>query len=477
MLKLYNTLTRKKEVFKPIKRGMVKIYSCGPTVYGYAHIGNLSAYIFADLLKRYLRFLGYKTIDVMNITDIDDKTIKASLQKAKSLKEYTSFFASELLKDFDKLNIKRPKILCKASEHIEEMINLVTILIDKKFAYKASDGSVYYKISAFSNYGKLSKLAKVNLKQGASGRITNDEYDKTDVSDFVLWKAWKKDDGDNYWQSLFGKGRPGWHIECSAMSMKYLGSTFDIHTGAIDLIFPHHENEIAQSEAATGKPFVHYWMHRGYLRVNNQKMSKSLGNFYTLKEILKTVPNAYAFRYLVLSGHYRINLNFTFDALRSSMNALERIKFFLERLSKQKDIPAKEIKLINKEIKKAREEFMRYMDDDLNTPKAIACFFNFLSRINKLIDKGLIGGRECTLIIEFLEELDRILGFIFWTEEGMPEDFKNKNKNKNKIEELIRMRNIFRQKKEWKNADKIRDRLIKMGVRINDNQHYTDWSL
>lgn len=472
MLKFYNTLTRKKNLFQPIEKGKIKIYTCGPTVYNYAHIGNLSAYLFADLLKRYLRYLKYDILDVMNLTDVDDKTIKASQERSKSLKEYTSFFADALLEDFEKLNIAKPRILCRATAHIKEMIALIQKLIDKGYAYKTVDGSVYYKISAFKDYGKFARLKKRQLKGGASGRVNSDEYNKEEFGDFALWKSWNEKDGDISWDSPFGNGRPGWHIECSAMSMKYLGETFDIHTGAIDLIFPHHQNEIAQSEAATGKQLARFWLHRGFLKVDGKKMSKSLGNIYTLKDIIKKVGEPLALRYLILTNHYRLGLNFSFHSLNSSLNALNKLRAFVRRVleikNKEMDKP-QNLKIVTACIKKSKNNFITSLNDDLNAPAAIADLFDFMSKINKLMDRRGIGVRGAKLVLDFLKDIDHVWGFLEPKEAEISEKFKNK------IEKLVKKRNEYRLNKEWEKSDKIRKELIKMGIVVRDEKGLTKW--
>ena len=472
MLKFYNTLSRKKEYFKPIKKNTVKIYTCGPTVYDYAHIGNLSSYLFSDLLKRYLKYSGYELIDVMNITDVDDKTVKASQENNQSLKQYTSFFIDELLEDFKKLNILQPKYLCKATEHIDEMIGLIQKLIDKGFAYKSDDGSVYYKISKFKDYGKFAGIKKEQLKIGGSGRISSDEYEKQDIADFVLWKKRDTQDGEVYWDSPFGQGRPGWHIECSAMSMKYLGQSFDIHTGAADLIFPHHQNEIAQSEAATGKQFVNFWLHRGFLKVDGQKMSKSLGNVYTLKDILEKASEPLAFRYLVLTNKYRLGLNFTFESLKTALNSLDRLQHFVKRVSEiDSSDKIKNLQKIESYIKKSKNNFKSALDDDLNTPKAIADLFDFVKKINSLIDSKKIGSKEGKIVLNYLEEINQVWGFLKFKEKKIDKDLKKK------IKDLIKKRNQYRAKNDWESADKIRDELLKINVVIRDEVGLTKWEL
>src|SRR3989338_8353872 len=315
-LKLYNTLTRKKEVFKPIKDKIVNLYTCGPTIYDYAHIGNFRAYICSDILKRYLKYKGFKVKHIMNITDVDDKTIKGANQQKISLKDYTKKYEKIFFEDIEALNIDKADVFPKATEHIKEMIDLVKKLLKNGIAYKSEDGSIYYDISKFKDYGKLSHTKIKELKEGA--RVNQDSYEKESANDFALWKAYHEEDGNIFWQTEIGKGRPGWHIECSAMSMKYLGSHFDIHAGGVDLVFPHHENEIAQSEAFTGKKFVNYWFHNEHLLVDGRKMSKSLGNYYTLRDLLTKNYNPKAIRYLLLSTHYRQQLNFLKKNLKTT---------------------------------------------------------------------------------------------------------------------------------------------------------------
>ncbi|MEM7825323.1 MAG: cysteine--tRNA ligase, partial [Candidatus Aenigmatarchaeota archaeon] len=334
-LKLYNTLTRKKEVFKPIRKNEVRMYTCGPTVYDFAHIGNFRTYVWQDILKRWLLYKGFRVIHVMNITDIDDKTIKGSRSQGISLKEFTEKYTEAFFKDSESLNLLPANFYPRATQHIKEIVELIKILIRKGYAYKSEDGSIYYNISKFKSYGKLSKLKIKELKAGA--RVKLDSYTKEEAYDFALWKAWDPEDGDVFFETDIGKGRPGWHIECSAMSMKYLGETFDIHTGGVDLIFPHHENEIAQSEAATGKKFVKYWLHAEHLIVEGRKMSKSLGNFYTLRDLIGKGYNPISIRYLLLSTHYKQQLNFTFESLESAKNTVESLFNFLLKLKEIKE--------------------------------------------------------------------------------------------------------------------------------------------
>lgn len=472
-MKLYNTLTRKKERFKPIKRGEVKIYICGPTVYDYAHIGNLSTYLFVDLLIRYLKYSGYKVKSVMNITDIEDKIINKLRERnnlnLEGLKKFTEHYSEEFFKELKLLGIQNIDVFPKATEHISEMISMIEILIEKKLAYLVKDGSIYYRIKSFKTYSSLAQLDKQLLKKDATNRLNlRDEYAKEEVNDFVLWKSWRKEDGKIYWETPWGKGRPGWHIECSAMSIKNLGPTCDIHMGAVDLIFPHHTNEIAQSEGVTGQKFVNYWIHREHLLVDGKKMSKSLGNFYTLSDILKRNNNPLVFRYLILINHYRLNLNFTFDALDAANNSLKKIHNFVERLKsiKEKGTNKINVKLL---IEKNRAEFQKFMNDDLNVAKSIASLFDFITKTNGLIDKNLINDKQAKEILGYLREIDTVWGFIF--------DICNKEKinieSKNKIQELIKIRENYRKQKEWKKADQIRDKITKMGFELIDEENKT----
>lgn len=459
MIKLYNTLNRKKEQFKPIKEGKVGIYACGPTVYNYVHIGNLRAMIFYDLLNRYLRYKGFDVKFVMNITDVDDKTIRDSIKEGKTLKEFTEFYESEFWKDIDELNILRPDIVPKATAHIKEMVGLITTLKDKGYTYE-SNGSTYFKISKFKEYGKLACLNLDSLKDNADGRINNsDEYEKEDARDFALWKAWDKDDGDVFWETKIGKGRPGWHIECSAMSSKYLGQPFDIHVGGVDLVFPHHTNEIAQAEAATGKKFVNFWMHNDHLIVNGEKMSKSLGNFYTLRDLKNKGYEPKAIRYQLLSTQYRTKLNFTEEAL---IQIPATIKRFEEFLSKLDDIISSKSSVIHKGISKlistAKEGFESCLDDDLNMSGALASIFDFMKEINKLIDSNELGSADAKSVKSLMLDFDKVLAIMDFEKIDIPKE----------VLELAEKREAARKNKDYAESDKLRDELAKKGFTIDD---------
>ncbi|MCK4522204.1 MAG: cysteine--tRNA ligase, partial [Nanoarchaeota archaeon] len=430
MLKLYNTLTRKKEIFRPIKKGNVGLYTCGPTVYDFAHIGNFRAYMGSDILRRYLEYKGYKVKHVMNLTDVDDKTIKASQSLNIKLDDYTKKYKKAFFDDIDTLNIKRADIFPEATKHIKEMVALIKTLLKKGYAYKGDDGSIYYDISKFKDYDKLSRIKIKELKAGA--RVSQDEYEKDNASDFALWKAWDNDDKDVFWETELGKGRPGWHIECSVMSMKYLGNHFDIHTGGIDLIFPHHSNEIAQSEAATGEKFVNYWFHNEYILVDEKKMSKSSGNFFTLRDLVKKGYDSRAIRYALLSTHYKVPLNFTFKGLDSAKNSIERFDNFILKLQNEKS--KKDNKNIDKLIKEVKVKFEKEMDDDLNISNALAAVFGFMNKINK----EKISKKDAEKIVDLMKDFDKVFGILKTEKEKISKD----------IKELIQKREEARKNKD-----------------------------
>ena len=411
----YNTLSRKKESFEPIQKGIVKIYTCGPTVYDHAHIGNFRAFVFYDLLHRYLEWKGFEVRHVMNITDVDDKTIKGSRKKGISLKEYTEYYTKVFFEDMKTLNISKFDMYPKATEHIDDMVKLINILLKKGYAYLAPDGSIYYSVSKFKEYGKLSGIKVSKLKSGA--RVNQDEYEKKYACDFALWKAYTNEDGDVFWEPEFEingrreriKGRPGWHIECSTMAMKYLGETIDIHAGGVDLIFPHHENEIAQSEAATGKEFSRFWLHNEHVLVNGRKMSKSLGNFFTLRDLINQGYKPLAIRFALISAHYRSKLNISKEALKHASKAIERIEEFLKILELSENEHCCDI---DKIIEHTRNRFEKAMDDDLNTPIAIQVIFEFINRINKLIADGYISREDAEKCKNLIMEFNKVLGII-----------------------------------------------------------------
>lgn len=464
MLVLYNTLSRKKEKFVPIVDGEVRMYTCGPTVYNYPHIGNLRTFIFEDLLKRWLEYKGYKVIHVMNITDVDDKTIKNSIANNMSLKEYTDIYKKAFFEDIKTLNIEPATYYPAATEYINEMIEMIEVLVKKGYAYETDDG-VYFDISKFPEYGKLSHFNKEELKAGASGRINLDEYDKEEISDFALWKKWSSEDGDVKWPSPFGEGRPGWHIECSVMSMKLLGETFDIHCGGIDNMFPHHENEIAQSEAYSGKKFVNYWLHSVHLVVDGEKMSKSKGNFYTLRDLLSKGYSPRAIRYALLSTHYRKPLNFTFDLINQSDAALKRIDdFILAMKNLKKDGGADEF--LKRVLENSLKGFEEALDDDLNISEALAHMFELIKIYYENFDK--ISSSLAKEVIGAFESIDRVLGVIFFSEKSSDELTEEEM-------ELINKRNEARKNKNYKLADEIREILLSRGIELRDTKDGTIW--
>ena len=462
---LYNTLARKKQIFKPIKEGEVRMYSCGPTVYDYAHIGNFRAYIVADVLKRWLLARGYKVSHIMNITDVDDKTIKGSIGQNISLREYTEKYANAFFEDVRTLSILPADVYPRATEYIDEMVEMVQALLKKGYAYKSEDGSVYYDISKFHGYGKLSKLKLEGLKAGA--RVSQDTYDKDEAQDFALWKAWTVEDGDVGWRTEIGKGRPGWHIECSVMSQKNLGAGFDIHTGGVDLIFPHHENEIAQSEAATGKKMVNWWVHNEHLLVEGKKMSKSLGNFYTLHQIVEKGYSPKAIRYILLATHYRQKLNFTFESLEAARNSVNRILDFMDMLdgvAEEKSGPGTAELVLH-----YRKKFEEAMDSDLNTPLALAAVFGFIKEVNVLNEKKVLGRPDAEEARMLMLDFDRVLGILDRDKVATDID--------EGIERLVQEREEARKNRDFKKSDEIRAKLKEMGVILEDTAAGVKWKI
>ncbi len=454
MLKLFNTLTRKKGVFKAAKD--VGFYFCGPTVYDYAHIGNLRSYVFADVLRRYLEFLGYNVKMVMNITDVDDKTIRNSRKEGIPLAELTQRYEKAFMEDVAALRIKPASVYPRATEHISEMVALINSLLKKGFAYASSDG-VYFDISRFPAYGKLSHLRIRELQS----TVSTDEYSKEQAQDFALWKAWSADDGDVFWTGKFGgkdiKGRPGWHIECSAMSTKYLKTPIDIHGGGVDLVFPHHENEIAQ---CTGN-FARYWVHCEHLMVNGQKMSKSMGNFYTLRDVLEKGYDPIAIRFLLLNAHYRQQLNFTLESLEKAKETVYAINDFAGKLAFLKGrVDAKENKGLWKAVRDAEKNFAKHMNDDLNVPLALAAVFGMINDVNKAIDSNAADKKSLQSALELIEKINSIL------------DILKEEKTLTKEEqELVEKREQLRKEKKFAEADKIRALLGEKGVALEDTPY------
>ncbi len=456
-LQFYNSMSRSKEVFTPIEPGKVKMYTCGPTVYNFAHIGNFRAYMFEDLLRRTIEYAGYDVMQVMNLTDVDDKTIRDSIAEGLALNDFTAKYKKSFFEDIDTLRIEKAEHYPAATDHIPEMIAIIEILLEKGYAYKGDDGSVYYSIAKFEDYGKLAKIDMEN--QRTVERVKNDEYAKDSVADFALWKAWSENDGDVVWDSPWGKGRPGWHIECSAMSMKYLGKTFDIHTGGIDNMFPHHEDEIAQSEAANGCTFVNYWLHCGYLIVNGEKMSKSLGNFYTLRDLLDKGWSNREIRFVLLSTHYRKQLNFSEKALEQARNSLNSFRDFFLRLRKAEgtDLPNNESIL-----KKAEEDFASAIFDDLNISGALAAIYSAMHEINKLLDSRNISAKFAENILNLYRQFDNVLALL-------DVDDISKPVIPEEILKLVEERQEARKAKDFARSDAIRDQLKADGWLVEDS--------
>ncbi len=464
MLKLTNTLTGKQEVFVPEDNETVRMYTCGPTVYNFVHIGNLRTYVFEDILRRHL-LSKWKLRHVMNITDIDDKIISRSIETGKDLKSYTRPYTEAFFEDCEKLRIQKPDLITPATDDIPEMIELVNRLLEKGYAYREGD-SIYYRISKFPNYGRLSRLDRRELKIGA--RIDADEYEKEEPRDFVLWKA-PKDPREPRWHAPFGEGRPGWHLECSAMAMKHLGETLDIHCGGVDNIFPHHENEIAQSEAATGRPFVRFWIHGEHLLVEGEKMAKSKGNFFTLRDLLEKGYDPLAIRYLLLSVRYRKQLNFTFDGLKEAKSALGRIEGFIFHLTSTQLKPGSNAK-ISAAIGVAREQFEAALDDDLNTSGALGALFTLMGEVNVAMNAGELQENDRTEIKNWLKVIDERLAIIPPMEQLVLGD-----EEVVEIEGLIRQRNEARLNRDFAISDKIKKDLFDRGVLIEDTREGTRW--
>lgn len=453
MLKLYNTESREKE---EIRGSKIKMYTCGPTIYDFAHIGNFRTYVFEDLLRRALHYFGFKVEQAMNITDIDDKTIRGAIRKQVPLKQYTEPFKIAFFEDLDALHIERVEHYPEATAYIPEMIEMIERLMKRGFAYKSPNGSIYFSIQKFPSYGKLSHLKLAELKVNASGDNEADEYDKDNIADFVLWKAYDPErDGQIYWESPFGLGRPGWHIECSAMATKILGDTIDIHCGGVDNMFPHHENEIAQSECCSGHQFVRHWVHVEHLLVDHKKMSKSLGNFYTLRDLLKKGFTGDEVRYLLLSTHYRTQLNFTFSGLEGARSSLKRVEELVFRLrSINYEHPASGV------LKEARNRFDSALADDLNISAALAALFDLVRELNILCDEGKLGRSEADAALQLFADWNRLLAVLPLDKktEEIPQDLLS----------FLEQRESARKAKNWSLSDQMRDAIHARGYMIED---------
>jgi len=477
-------MTGRKETFTSVAPGAVKIYTCGPTVYDFAHVGNFRAYLFEDLLKRFLLFMGYHVTHIMNITDIDDKTIRGANARGVSLAEYTRDYIDSFFADLKTLNIAPADRYPRATEHIPEMVAIVKGLIQKGFAYE-KDGSYYFSIAKFPSYGRLSKINREELQPGR--RVDLDEYEKESVHDFALWKA--KKEGEPFWETEIGPGRPGWHIECSAMSSKYLGETFDIHCGGVDNIFPHHENEIAQSEAFTGKKFVNYWLHCHHLIRDGEKMSKSRGNTITIPEILKAKNNPAALRFLLLSTHYRKTLNFTFEALDQAETALNRINEFAGEV-KYGEFPEGEIQAVGQIIKEAEKKFRDGLSDDLNISVAVTALFNLIKKVNVAIARGDFRSQDAQKADRFMSSINQVLGVtsprksVTVRVDPLSAKFSVPPQRVIVTDEItaqqkgkIERRQKARAEKDFALADKIRRELLEDGIVLEDTKDGVRWKI
>ena len=454
-LRFYNTLSQSKELFEPRNPGKVGMYTCGPTVYNLAHIGNLRTFMFQDLLRRHLEYRGYDVNHVMNITDVEDKIIRTCRETGENLKDLTGRYTDMFFEDLKVLGVREPGTAPRATDHIDEMVELIKKLSDNGHTYEV-DGSIYFKIASFPTYGKLSHFDVDTLQQGASGRMDADEYLSEDPRDFALWKAYVEDDGEVYWETELGKGRPGWHIECSCMSMKYLGESFDIHCGAVDLVFPHHENEIAQSEGATGKPFVKYWMHAAHLNLSGRKISKSLGNMVTLNDLLDEGHSALAIRWALRATHYRQPTNFSTDSLEAAARSLERIRDFRLRLQGIRQTSGSDL---TEACAECEQNFGAGLDDDLNISAALAAIFDFIRVANRIMDDDELCADGAANALGLFERLDAVIGLLGDEEESeAPAD----------ILDLVQKRQEARRSKDFAESDRLRDELAEKGWVVED---------
>jgi cysteinyl-tRNA synthetase len=461
-LRFHNTLSQQVELFQPLEDNVVRMYTCGPTVYDYAHIGNFRTFTFYDLLRRWLSTRGYRLDHVMNITDVEDKIIRNALAQQKALKDYTATYEKAFFDDCAALRLQPPERWARATEHIAEMADAIGELTRKDYTY-TSEGSVYFRIAKFPEYGRLSHNDFSAIRAGA--RVDVDTYEKADARDFVLWKAPK--DGEPFWETPIGRGRPGWHIECSVMAIRYLGETLDIHAGGVDLIFPHHENEIAQSVSLTGKPFARYWLHSEFLLVDGQKMSKSLGNYYTLREVLARGYPPETVRYLLASVPYRKQLNFTFEGLKSAATAVDRLRNFQLRLDKEKFRAGSNEKLAMRAAQ-AEKQFCASLDDDLNTAEALAAMFEYIRDANVAMDAGEFGAENTASAREFLGRFDSIFDVLRPSaQEGSLSDAD--------VEAKIAARTQAKKARNFAESDRLRDELLAQGIILEDTKDGVRW--
>ena len=467
MIQFTNTLGRKLERFVPIKDGEVRLYTCGPTVWNYPHIGNYRTFLFEDLLKRFLKYRGYKVIHVMNLTDVDDRIIKVCNEKGLDLKDFTETYANAFFEDLKFLGVHFADYYPRATDFVEEMVAIIKGLMEKGTAYKVGDGSIYYAIAKFPRYGELSGIKPAELKVGARVRV--DDYGKDSAEDFALWKAWDEQDGKIFWETELGKGRPGWHIECSAMSMKLLGEHFDIHTGGVDNIFPHHENEIAQSEGFTGEKFVNYWLHSEHLLINEAKMAKRLGNFITAKDLKDRGIDGLVLRYFLLSGHYRSQLNFTDNSLEQAAASIKRINEFVFRLndfldSSNSGSEPEDAESIST-VESIRGRYISALENDLDVPSALAAVFDLISEGNRILDKGSTGRKSAEAFLGFMNnDFNSVFGVVASRSEITIEESK-----------LLEERQIARKAKDWKKSDEIRQKLLADGIEVQDTPEGQKW--
>jgi cysteinyl-tRNA synthetase len=466
-IQLHNTLSGQTEPFVPQRAGEVSMYTCGPTVYDYAHIGNYRTFVFQDILRRFLKLRGFKLTHVMNLTDVDDRIIAKAAAAGVGIRDYTQKYVQAFFDDCKTLSIEAPEHWVRATDCIDDMVALIQRLQQKTYTY-TGDGSIYYRIAKFPDYGKLSKIDVSGIQAGA--RVDNDRYEKESARDFALWKAPKP--GEHFWETSIGPGRPGWHIECSAMAMKYLGETLDIHTGGIDLAFPHHENEIAQSEAATGKKFVRYWLHAEHLLVEGEKMSKSLGNFFTLRDLFGKGYKPSAVRFALASVPYRRQLNFTLEGLQQAASAIERLRNFSDRL-KQGKFRAGQQPGMAERIAKAAEDFDAGLSDDLNTAMALAAVYDLVREANIAMDKDEFRQGDVAAAQEFLATFDRVFAVVAdndaeklqalgYGSQPSPDDAE--------IEKLVAERQDARKRRDFASSDRIRKELADRGIILEDNR-------
>jgi len=463
MLRFFNTLSRQVEEFHPIDDNKVRMYMCGPTVWNFAHIGNFRTFIFGDVLRRYLKFKGYDLTHVFNLTDVDDRIINEAAKQNISIDEFTAPYIQYFWEDFEALGNERPEVTPRATHHIAEMIEIISKLLENGHAYE-SEGSIYYRITAFPEYGKLSKISFSGNREGGSERIDTDKYDKEDARDFALWKL-VGDDEQPGWDAPFGRGRPGWHIECSAMAMKYLGETFDLHAGGMDLQFPHHENEIAQSEGSTGKLFAKYWIHSEFLKIDDVTMSKSKGNFFTFRDLRDQGYSPLAIRYLLLSVPYRKQLNFTFEGLQGAESTVERLRNFRSLVRDAKTQEGSNPQAAAS-VTKALADFEASMDDDLNTAAALAAIHDMVREINTVLANNGLRARDQTAVLDAIAKFDSVLGIVGAEDTEILDE---------EIESLIAERQDARHNRDFAKSDEIRDQLAVKGIILEDTKNGVRW--